>query len=145
MYPTSVSSAWRDIIYKADDNYYMEATSANGGRAAVGGNSIGGDLYSPAALTANTWSHLATTYDGATLRFYVNGVQVASRAQTGTLTASANPLQFGGDSLYGDYFQGMIDEVRVYNRALNLAELQTDMNTSIQRPAPPTNLRILVP
>ena len=58
------------------------------------------------ALTANTWAHLAATYDGATMRLYVNGVQVASRAQTGAIATSTNPLQIGGDSIYGQYFAG---------------------------------------
>ena len=79
----------------------------------------------------NTWTHLAATYDGATMRLYVNGVQVASRAQTGTIATSTNPLQIGGDSLYGQYFAGMIDEVRVYNRALSVTEIQTDMNSPV--------------
>ena len=73
----------------------------------------------PTALTANTWAHLAATYDGVTMRLYVNGVQVASRAQTGAIATSTNPLQIGGDSIYGQYFAGLIDEVRVYNRALS--------------------------
>ena len=71
------------------------------------------------------------TYDGATLRLYVNGVQVSSVARTGSIATSANPLQIGGDSIYGQYFQGLIDEVRVYNRALSQAEIQTDMNTAV--------------
>ncbi len=44
---------------------------------------------------------------------------------------STNQLQIGGDSLYGQYFSGLIDEVRVYNIALSAAAIQTDMNTPI--------------
>jgi hypothetical protein len=58
-------------------------------------------------------------------------VQVSSRAQTGAIVTSNNPLQIGGDSLYGHYFQGMIDEVRVYDTALTAAQIQADMNTPI--------------
>ena len=79
----------------------------------------------------NTWTHLAVTYDNATLRLYINGVQASSVAYTGNLITSANPLQIGGDSLYGQYFQGIIDEVRVYDRALSQAEIQADMNTAV--------------
>jgi hypothetical protein len=61
----------------------------------------------------NTWTHLAATYDGATMRLYVNSVPVASRARTGNIKTSTNPLQLGGDTIYGQYFRGMIDEVRV--------------------------------
>src|SRR5204863_7545504 len=51
--------------------------------------------------------------------------------QTGTITSSTNPLRFGGDSVWGEYFSGLIDEVRVYSRALSAAEVQTDMNTPV--------------
>ena len=89
---------------------------------------------------------LAATYDGATVRLYVNGVQVASRAQTGAIATSTNPLQIGGDSIYGQYFAGRIDEARIYNRALSVTEIQSDMNTPLiappdgQPPSAPGNL-----
>jgi len=40
-------------------------------------------------------------------------------------------LQIGGDSIYGQYFPGTIDEIRIYNRALSATEIQSDMNTAI--------------
>ncbi len=95
------------------------------------------------------WTHLAATYDGTTTRLYVNGTQVSSQAQTGAMAASTNPLQIGGDSLYGQFFQGTIDEVRIYNVALTAAQIQTDMNAPIsavgatndtQPPTAPANL-----
>ncbi|HEU0274611.1 MAG TPA: LamG domain-containing protein [Candidatus Udaeobacter sp.] len=88
-------------------------------------------LFGTGSLAANTWTHLAGTYDGTTLRFYVNGVQVSSRAQTGAISISTNALQIGGDSIYGQYFSGIIDDVRVYSRALSATEIQHDMNTGI--------------
>ncbi len=131
--PTTVSSAWRDVIYKANDNYYLEATSSNGSRPA-GGAIVGSsnlEAYGTAALTANAWAHLAMTYDGATMRLYVNGAQVSSTARTGTIATSTNALTIGGDTIFNQRFSGLIDEVRVYNRALAVAEIQTDMNTPI--------------
>jgi len=148
VFPTTVNSAWRDVIYKGDDNYYLMAMSTNSSHP-VAGAILGGvyaEAIGPNALTANTWAHLATTYDGATVRLYVNGVQVASRAKTGTIATSTNPLQIGGDSIYGQYFAGRIDEARIYNRGLSVAEIQSDMNTPLitppdtQSPTAPTNL-----
>ncbi|HKW31115.1 MAG TPA: YDG domain-containing protein, partial [Verrucomicrobiae bacterium] len=145
--PSIVSNAWSDLIYKGNDNYYLEGTSGNGSVPAMGGTFGTSDtvLYGIEPLPVNLWTHLATTYDGATTRLYVNGVQVASQAQTGALATSANPLQIGGDSIYGQYFKGAIDEVRVYNRALSAAEIQADMNTPLGNiPTAPGNLAAMV-
>src|SRR5262249_13185248 len=79
--------------------------------------------------TPNTWTHVAVTYDGTTIRLYVNGAQVSSVPKTGPIATSANPLQIGGDSLYGHHFQGTIDEVRVYSVARTPDQIPTDMNT----------------
>ena len=84
-----------------------------------------------AAVPLNTWTHLAVTYDGATLRMFVNGVQVSSRAVPGSTAMTSGALRIGGNSVWGEYFKGLIDEVRIYNRALTAAEIQTDMNTPI--------------
>src|SRR5262249_4568408 len=85
-------------------------------------------------LPLNTWSHLAVTYDGSNIRLYVNGAQVGTKAQTGNINSSTAPLRFGGDSVWGEYFNGLIDEVRVYNIALTAAQIQTDMNTPVASP-----------
>ena len=141
--PSTVNAIWRDVIYKANDNFYLEATSTNASKPDAGliaGGSYA-DAYGTAALTANTWSYLTETYDGSTLRLYVNGTQVASTAHTGAIATSTNPLQIGGDSLYGQDFAGLIDEVRVYNVALTAAQIQTDMATPVgssQDTTPPT-------
>ncbi len=141
--PSIVSGVWRDVIYKGvDDIYYLEATSPSQGRPATGGTYASNNLVGASNLAVNTWSHLAATYNGTTMRLYVNGVQVASRAQTGSIATSNGALTIGGDGLYGQYFAGLIDEVRIYNRALTAAEIQTDMNTPVGNPGndtePPT-------
>ena len=131
--PTTVSSAWRDVIYKGNDNYYLEATTTAGGVPAIGQlvGTTHGETYGLTTLPLNTWTHLAATYDGALQRLYVNGTEVANHAQTGTIVTSANPLQIGGDSIFGQYFAGMIDEVRVYNVALKPTDIQADMATPL--------------
>ena len=143
---STVNAIYRDVIYKGNDAYYIEGTSTKSAFPSGGGTfgTASGEVFGTAKLTANTWTHLATTYDGANLRMYVNGKLVATLAKTGVIPTSANPLQIGGDSLYGQFFKGNIDEVRVYNVALTLAQIVTDMNTPIapdtQAPTVPTNL-----
>jgi len=139
--PSTVNNSWRDVVYKADDNYYLMATSTNNSRPA-GGASFGNtaattEAYGTAALPTGVWTHLAVTYDGSTIRLFVNGTQVSTVAKTGSFTTSANPLQIGGNAIYGQFFQGLIDEVRVYNRPLSAGEIQTDMNTPVGTTTPP--------
>ena len=92
-----------------------------------------------AKLTLGVWTHLATTYDGTTQRFYVNGVLVGTAnpivaPSLNTIAVSNGAFRIGGNaSSTGEFFQGMIDEVRVYNRALSIAEIATDMTTAIVR------------
>ena len=113
------------------------------------GSGIGPDAYvlingnyqlaaSANTIPANTWTHLAVTYDGATLSVYVNGTLAASTAVTGNLTTGSGALRIGNNTVFGsEGFIGSIDEVRVYNRAISAAEIQTDMVTPVSGTAPP--------
>lgn len=78
------------------------------------------------ALPTGTWVHLAMTYDGLSLIVYVNGVQDASSSVTGTIASSARKLTFG-TLAYNQpnhfRFDGLMDEVFIYNRALSLSEI----------------------
>ncbi len=69
-----------------------------------------------------TWVHVAATYDGTTMRLYVNGVEQGTGV-TGPSSIAANelPLAIGGQP--GRYLQGALDDVRVYARALSAADI----------------------
>jgi glucose/arabinose dehydrogenase/PKD repeat protein len=131
VYPTINPAGWMDVIYKENDIYYLEGSSIPNGVPAAGGNFSPIPVYAPTALGVNTWSHIASTYDGNVIRLFINGVQVASKAQGGLITSSRQPLSLGGDTVYGQHWSGKIDEVRIYNRALSVAELQADMSSAV--------------
>jgi Ca2+-binding RTX toxin-like protein len=95
-------------------------------------------LRGAAEVPSGAWTHLATTYDGTTQRMFVNGVQVSSRAQSGAILVGNQPLRIGGNAAFsGEFYQGLIDEVRIYNRALTAAEITGDMNMTVATPPPP--------
>jgi hypothetical protein len=129
--PTVLGTAWRSVLLKeqpGDFVYALYATtnaSRPSGYVFIGGEK---EARGTAALTVNTWTHLATTYDGANLRLYVNGTLVKTTAQTGNIATSSGALQLGGNTIWGEWYAGTLDDVRVYNKALTATEIQADMS-----------------
>lgn len=117
--------------------YVFEPTQPSGGGAPNGLQfviMIGG-VYSslnPAnALLPNVWQHVAATYDGAFMRIYVNGVEVANKPQTGAIDNVAAPVLIGRNVVNGAGFVGGIDEISVYSRALTAAEIASVSNAGL--------------
>lgn len=83
----------------------------------------------PTAAATGVWNHMCGTYDGTTMRLYVNGVSVATLARSGAITSSTGIFTIGCDAssstTRAEYFTGSIEEVRIYNRALSAGEVQT--------------------
>ena len=83
-------------------------------------------------LPVKGWTHLAATFDGTWQRLYLNGIEVSSaKSQKAASQSSGDVLRIGGNSVWGDYFRGVIDEVRIYNRALTPGEIQADLSAAI--------------
>ncbi len=79
-------------------------------------------------LTTNTWYHIVGTYDGSRVRCYVNGQKEGTSSQTlsGNIYNSGDPLRFGHQVAYNiRWLDGLVDEVRLYNRALSDAEVES--------------------
>jgi PKD repeat protein len=135
VYPTAAMSAWRMLIGKQQPGGLAYFLYANGEvNRPVSGIYTSAEyvVNGSSVLPINTWTHLAGTYDGAYQRLYVNGVLVSSRVQTGAIRTSNDVLRIGGNSIWNEYFKGLIDEVRIYNRALSATEIQSDLNRAIQ-------------
>jgi regulation of enolase protein 1 (concanavalin A-like superfamily) len=77
----------------------------------------------------NVWKHVALTYDGAALRLYVDSALV--NTATGAHGSNNSTLLFGRWTPASEYWDGLIDEVRLYSRNLTQSEIQTDMNTPV--------------
>jgi PKD repeat protein len=140
VYPTANGGgSWRNVLIKERSggevyNVYANAdTNAPTAYVVRSANpSMALDARGTSQLPLNTWTHVAMTFDNATLRLYVNGVQVGTRAVAGPLLTSTGVLRLGGNGPWGEYFAGRLDEIRLYNRALSAVEIQADMNAPIQ-------------
>ncbi|MBN1281141.1 MAG: InlB B-repeat-containing protein [Candidatus Thermoplasmatota archaeon] len=142
--PTNIQG-WKPAVLKdPTGKYYLYAASTSSYSYAPGGGlNPGTQIFDSTGLPLNQWSHIATTYDGQTLKVYVNGVLKNSAALTGTITTSNDPLYIGASLSWGEYYNGAIDEVRVYNYALPQSEILTDMNTPVGTPAPTYQLTVI--
>ena len=82
-------------------------------------------------IATGTWFHIAGTYDGTTLRIYVNGVEENSNTITGgNLRSVAAPVRIGSGSGDGEEpMDGILDDARIYDRALSADEILTIYNS----------------
>ena len=133
---------WRSVIFKDSGGGVSYALYANSDTDVPSAN-IGSDAGARGVtdLDPDKWTHLAATYDSTTLRLFVNGAQVGTRDLPEALTPGDGPLTFGANNVWGERFRGLIDEVRVYGRALSASEIGADMSQPVVAgtPAPPAD------
>lgn len=98
---------------------------------------IGGSLTNLSTTTAtymntSNWFQVVATYTSGSRILYINGVQVNSDAQTGTIITNNQGMSigaYGGNSgTHGYYYNGALSICRVYNRALSAAEVSQNFN-----------------
>jgi hypothetical protein len=83
-------------------------------------------------VESNIWTHVLTTYNGTTVKFYVNGVMVYSISQTGSTPSNNNSVRIGVNSLYNDeWFDGELDDIGMWNRALSECEVADLYNSQL--------------
>lgn len=110
---------------------------ADGSHAHYGG--WGNDLNNGGIVTPGEWTHLAFQYDGVDKVIYVNGVETL-RGAGGTLGSEALPVIIGGHGRdaadpAGMSFNGLIDDVRIYDEPLTAAEILAARNAVIPEPS----------
>ncbi|HEY5912597.1 MAG TPA: S41 family peptidase [Verrucomicrobiae bacterium] len=128
----SVNSILRKNVKAAAENFFLRIRNLDGPRLVeMGVGSELGVLPAQTEIRTNQWYHLAGTYDGRTVTVYVNGVQIRSEPKSGVLTIDDSDLVIGkGDPEFsgGEFFHGVLDEIRVWNVARSGAEIQSAMN-----------------
>ncbi|MFC3812839.1 LamG-like jellyroll fold domain-containing protein [Lacihabitans lacunae] len=103
---------------------YLGTYMWNGGRylGFVGYNSDN-FITNPFQFYDNSWHHMIITYENSNKNLYVDGV--LQKTTTGALSTTSTKLRLGSNSGGGDLYSGALDDVRIYNRALTLQEIQT--------------------
>jgi hypothetical protein len=126
----------RRILEKGDNDNQYRFTEENGVLKfqLVG---LSNDTLTTDLPSTGVWHHLAGTYDGTTMKIYVDGVVVAQQAASGTIATTTNNLNIGSKTpggTLGNHFLGALDDVRVYGVALPpeyIRYLQTQVDQDV--------------
>ncbi|MFH0895707.1 MAG: LamG-like jellyroll fold domain-containing protein [Bacteroidota bacterium] len=134
------SSVWAGTIVgkqatSPDRGYCL--TAGEGGKAEFT-VSIGGIWVSattPAVMGLNSWYHVAGVFDGSTIKVYINGELQVSNPAVGVISTSSNTMYIGENPTWtGRYFDGTVDEVRIWNVARTQSEIQTNFIAELTLP-----------
>lgn len=121
------NSAVASLYYDDDDNQHGFFVRSGGKSTVAAQDNVLEDI------PLEEWLHLAGTYDGATVHYYVNGKQEKKYAMKGGKITKGGLLLGIGDRSDGcdcDTIQGYIDEFRIYDRVLSAAEVQNNMDAT---------------
>lgn len=124
---------WRRVLQKGANGaqYRIETNATGGGKFCLKVGATSHELVIPnGTFTIGAWKHVVGTYDGATIRCYVDGVSVGTPiSATGAIATTTSPLLVGArianDTVTTTYWNGQVDDVRIYGVALTSAEVST--------------------
>jgi len=119
---------WGEAYNNKSFGTYIQSSSDN-----VSTYLHGTGLVSSEKVT-DRWEHWTITYDGFKVNMYKNGVQVSDKTVT-SLQTGLSGLWIGARMGGGDFFNGAIDDIRIYDRPLNSAEIKALYH--IYDPQPP--------
>ncbi|MHC4326903.1 MAG: LamG domain-containing protein, partial [Planctomycetota bacterium] len=136
--PAAPSGASPSGPLHREQNYQFNWNHGNEVFRGAAAMNVGGTWHAASymPLSANTWYHLAATYDGNAFNSYRDGVLITSNtAPSGAANAESNSTKLGRHAAASQFFTGTVDDARVYNRALTVEEIQEVMkgDTSVAR------------
>ena len=136
----AASTAFNTSAFTVTAWVRLEAVPPPGGRAGVfdsdgrygmyidpsGSMLVRGVASPPGSIGLATWTHLAVSDDGTTVRFYVNGVATSAGAATVAVPTSNLASEIGGNAPTGDRMSGAVDKLRVFRRILSASEVAAE-------------------
>jgi hypothetical protein len=121
----STGVAYATIVNKNGDNQYRLQHNATNSKFEFGIKTNTGSTYVTSTTTpvVGVWYHLVGTWDGNLVKIYVNGILEQTGTRVGALLSSTSPLKIASFSADYRYFNGIIDEVSFWDRALSQQEI----------------------
>ena len=132
--PRELGNGVQSIISK-DNSYEFEIGHAGTAQYSIRLNNLRQGM-GLTALELNQWQHLAVTWDGGVVRYYYNGSEDGSTLFAGPILANNVHLGIGARSESVFAFDGLLDEVEIYQRPLNALEINNLYRAAPLLPAP---------
>ncbi|MCP4262265.1 MAG: LamG domain-containing protein [Planctomycetes bacterium] len=115
---------WQAIITTSDSSWRVHRSSSSNNIAWGSSGLTPTDLTGTTDVSTGDWFHIAAVYNGTQKLLYIDGNLDASSDSTGSITASSVPVFIGENSgATGRFWDGLIDDVRIYRRALSETEI----------------------
>jgi len=137
----TANADWKGLVTKGNDSWRLMATSLDRTVYVAFSGATPSDLAGTRIVNDGQWHHVAATYDGNQMSLYVDGTLDKSQLATGPVFQNSEPLCLGADSKayvpscacskLGYFFNGWVDEVSLYSRALSAAEIQAIYNAGV--------------
>jgi len=139
VYITGNAGQHRDIISKDGESgerqYLITASDVNKFRPHIWTPDNVASYYDgKTSVELNAWYHIFQTYDGSALKLYVNGEEDDSQNFPGGIIVTSQPVRIGGGANPGAaalHTPGTIDEVAIFNVALEKKDIQAIMNDGL--------------
>ncbi len=121
---------------------YDWGTSLTGNRLAFGIGLPDITIQSTSIVNTGNWIHVAASWKQSTgeMKLYINGTQEATNSGSVSLRTAPTRITFGMLQTNGQFFNGSIDEVRIWNEVRTLAQIQANMSKELTASAEPTLL-----
>jgi hypothetical protein len=136
IFPTSTSAVDNYIVSKGVTEYELRINTSGNLTGTVGSNSLSDNAFNfYSAGNTKNWYHVVYIFSnsGKIHTLYRNGAQTASSSNAGTISDTANILRIAQSVLGSGSFNGVIDDVRIYNRVLSSQEIQKLYNSHVFR------------
>lgn len=124
IYPTNASSAvYQGLVGTITNGGFMTFLRVNQLFFDIVNQSAVRVFQGKGTIVDNKWQHILLSYDGTTMRWYIDGKLVGTAAQTGLITQQ-NAARIGYSGSGSEYFPGLIDDVRIYSSYLVQSEVE---------------------
>lgn len=131
--PEKITNSWQCIYRKEDNARRLLAIGKDGNEWGlwiglfIGGKYVEfGAAHDPKKLSDGNWHHVAGSFDGRTIRLFVDGQKIGEKKYNGSLnSAEGTPSFIGSFRGSSEFFEGGIDDLRIYTRGLSQEELKS--------------------